>query len=535
MSEVPQDSPVHQAPFLNVPGGAGAPGSGTDLWLLAVVGCHVILALLLFEPTLFPGADASHYMVLGESLRHGLGFRDIQLPGAPLHAKFPPGYPLVLAVAGWFGGLQLFKAVSLVCTTGTVWLTYRIGRGVLGRVPALVAAALVGASPVLLDYSHRVLSEALFTFLLLLTVAASAEDRKWGVAALGAAVAAFFTRTAGLPVLLAVAAYPLMARQWHRAVPAALATVFAIGAWVVYQRLAQPSQPGYLEQLVLLNPYDPGAGTVGFADFPVRIARNLWRYISSEYPGSFGLPTERAGTVLVTGGTGILISGLGLAGWLWTATRRLTVAHLVTLLYIGLILLWPPVWTDRRFLLPVLPLLLIWTGGGVRALVGERRGRLGLVVGGLAVGVLATFAVSSAVRLVPNRLACQASYRTGVTCDRPNYEEFYAMGRWAAENTPPDAIIANRSPAAFFLFSRRQGDVYPYSRDPEVVFRGLEDMGADYVVVDRLSATTQMYLVPTIAAFLDRFIAVHVIGGEEGTMLLRILPIERTAMVPATP
>ena len=89
-----------------------------------LVAIHVLLAVLVFEPTLFPGADAGHYMVLGESLRNGLGFRDIQLPGSPLHAKFPPGYPLILAVAGWFGGLQLFKAASM--SSGNSMLAIRL-------------------------------------------------------------------------------------------------------------------------------------------------------------------------------------------------------------------------------------------------------------------------------------------------------------------------------------------------------------------------------------------------------------------------
>ena len=103
------------------------------------------------------------------------------------------------------------------------------------------------------------------------------------------------------------------------------------------------------------------------------------------------------------------------------------------------------------------------------------------------------------------------------------------MARWASANTPEGAVIANRSPATFFLFSRRQGDLYPYSRDDAEVIRGLDEMGADYVLVDRLSATTGLYLIPAVAANLDRFEVVHAIGGEEGTVLLRMLSIPRTA------
>jgi hypothetical protein len=62
-----------------------------------------------------------------------------------------------------------------------------------------------------------------------------------------------------------------------------------------------------------------------------------------------------------------------------------------------------------------------------------------------------------------------------------------------------------------------------------MVITGLDEMGADYVVVDRLSATTSLYLIPAVTANLDRFEVVHTEGGENGTILLRMLPIPRTA------
>lgn len=509
---------------------APVPENEDGAWALPVlVAAHVLLAVLVFEPTLFPGADAGHYMVLGESLRGGMGFRDIHLPGSPLHAKFPPGYPLILALAGWLGGLQLFKAVSLAFAAGSVWLTHRIATTLVGRRGALVAAGLFAISPVILDFSHRVLSEAPFTFLLLAAVSAALGDRRVGTAALAAAAAAFFTRTAGLAVLLTLVVWALLARDRRRFVAASLVSLACVVGWALYQHLAQPAHPGYLQQLIQVNPYVPEAGTVRPVDFPVRAATNLWRYVSSELPGSFGFPTMRNATVTGTALAGVVLGSLTLFGWLRTAVAELRVAHLLVAFYVGLILLWPPVWTDRRFLLPVLPLLVIFGVAGA-AYARERLGpRLGYASMGLAAAGLATMALMSSVAVVPGRVACQFAFRNGQACDRPQYREFYAMGRWASENTPPGSVIANRSPATFYLFSRRQGDLYPYSQDPSVVIRGLEEMGADYVLVDRLSATTAMYLIPALAAHLDRFEVVHTVGGEEGTALLRFLSAPRTA------
>lgn len=494
-----------------------------------LVVAHVLLALLVFEPTLFPGADAGHYMVLGEAIRSGAGFRDIQLPGSPLHAKFPPGYPAILAVAGWFGGLQLFKLLSLAFTSACVWLTYRIAEAFTDRKGAIVAATLLAVSPVFLDFSHRVLSEAAFTLLVLATVVATLGDRKLGAVALAAAAAAFFTRTAGLAVLVGLVVWTLLSRDRRGTAVALVVAVGCVVGWAVYQRLAQPMQPGYLQQLVQENPYLPEAGTVGMADFPVRAARNMWRYASSELPGSFGFATTRSGTILSTALAGVVLSTACLIGWLKSAGERIRPTHLILAVYVALILLWPPVWTDRRFLLPVLPLLLVFGVVGGQAVAAKLPRPAGLGVIALLVGAVAGGSLHMEASLIPSRVACQSAYRAGSPCDLPQYREFYAMGRWAAENTPPGSVIVNRSPATFFLFSRRQGDLYPYSTDPEIVLRGLDEMGADYVLVDRLSATTNLYLVPAITANLDRFEVVHTEGGASGTVLLRVLPTPRTA------
>jgi len=520
------------APAEPGPGVLEGPVGERDYGILALVAAHIVLAMLVFEPTLFPGADAGHYMVLGESLRSFTGFRDIQLPGSPLHAKFPPGYPLILAVAGWFGGLQLFKAISLAFTAGAVWLTYRIARSFVGQWAALVAAGLFAVSPVVLDFSHRVLSEAAFTFFLLVVVVATLEDRRVGVLALATAAGAFLTRTAGLAVLLALVTWTLLSKDRRASAAAVLVAAACVAGWALYQHLAQPSELGYLQQLIQKNPYVPAAGTIGLTDFPARAARNLWRYVSSEFPGSFGLPTLRRETVFVTAAAGVLFSSLSLTGWLRSAVARLTVSHVLLALYVGLILVWPPVWTDRRFLLPVLSLLIVFGVTGSLALVERLGARVGYGFVALLGGGLAAVALVSSGTLIPGRVACQVSLRNGQPCDRPPYAEFYAMARWAEENTPPGSVIANRSPATFFLYSRRQGDLYRYSGDADVVIGGLEEMGADYVLVDRLSATTRMYLIPAIAAHLDRFEVVNVIGGEEGTVLLRMLSVPRTAAVP---
>lgn len=497
----------------------------------AAVGLHVLLALILYEPILFPGGDNAEYMILGESLRTGQGYHDLHLPGAPLHTKYPPGYPALLALLGLVGGLQLFKLASLAFTAGVVWLTWRLGRREFPEGVALAAAVAVAVSPVLLEYAHWELSEALFTLLVLAgCTAGGSERRAVRTAAVGPGVLAFLTRTAGLPLLVALALHPALRRRWREAAWAAAWGAAALAFWVLVQRLGPAGQPGYVEEWLLRDPYVPEAGRIGLAALVARVASNAWLYTAHVVPASLGV-----GSGVWTGVVHpfVLLAGaaavaLAFIGWLGEAGRRLRLTGLFMALYVALIAAWPSVWTDRRFLLPVLPLLLLYLVSGATAVADWVRRRSVPWMPAAAAGILVLAGLLVAGRLAPERLRCLSAWRHGAPCDLPQMASFYDAGRWAGDHTPAEAVIANRKPGLFFLFARRRGDVYRFSNEPALVFRSLEEMGADYVVVDAISLTTDRYLMPAVEAYRHRFLPIYS-EGEPPTFLLRLLPEERTA------
>ncbi len=511
------------------------PFSSFVLWALALTALYIVAGLLLYEPALFPGGDNADYMILGEALRTGEGYRDLHLPGAPLHAKYPPGYPAVLAMLGLLGGIQWFKVSSLVLGALGVWTLAHLGRTLTSERAALAAVALLAVSPVLLEYSHYVLSEAPFTSLVLLSLyfasrpQESAAGRDFAFALIFA-VAAFLTRTAGLALLAALPLGELAHRRGRRAGVAALVGVSVAALWGLYQRAAAPGRPGYLQELLLINPYDPAAGRAAVADLVTRTAANAWTYVSRVLPESLMGVTATEVSVLGTL-LGIVMAGSALSGWVARARESVRTPEIFALMYGALIVVWPSVWTDRRFLLPLLPLVLLYAVHGADRLgerLADRRGWLATAGLTLLVGGVAT---RSIVGLIPERRECVASFRAGAPCDPPALASLYAAARWTGDNTPPDAVVANRKPSLFFWFSRRQGDLYRYSSEPELVLRGLEEMGADYVVVDQVSATTLRYLVPAVQQHPDRFTVVYK-AGEPATLVLRFNRRPQTASHP---
>ena len=503
-------------------GAPEAPGSGGGFpfaWAaLSLAALHAVLGLLLYEPTLFPGGDNAGYMILGDALRSGEGYRDLYLPDQPLHAKYPPLFPALLAVLGWIGGLQLFKLAMLACTTASVWLTARVGRELVGEAPALFAAGLLALNPTLLEYGHYVLSEAPFVLLVLLSLYGAVRGGRAGDAiAVLCAVGAFATRTAGLTILLAVPIAWIIARRRRAAGVAAAAALATMLLWGLYQRWAAPEQASYLQELILIDPYDPAAGSVGVGGLVARAAANLWAYASRVVPQTVVGAEGPPGPLLVLLGIGF--SGLALFGWARRARREVGVAELFVLLYAGLIAIWPDVWTDRRFLLPLIPLLSLLAVGAL-AEIGPRLSRWG------PAAIVAVAGIPCAIWIadrVPGRIECVAAWRAGSGCDAPAFASLYAAAVWAAEHTEPDAIIVNRKPRLFYLLARRRGDVYPYSPEPDAVMAALDAWGTDYVVVDQVSGTTIRYLVPAIREHETRFEPVYQ-GGTPPTYIFRLHP-----------
>lgn len=480
---------------------------------------HLLLGLLVFEPTLFPGGDNAGYLILGDALRSGEGYRDLHLPGTPLHARYPPLLPVMLAGLGWIGGVHVAKVAILLTTAATVWATAHFGRRWIGAGPALAAAGLLAVNPTLLEYGHYILSEGPFVLLIVAALWLSQRDDGRGAwLAMGAAIAAFATRTAGMTLLIALPLAWLLARQYRRAAWTMLVAVGTLAAWALYQGWAAADQPGYLAVLLLVDPYSPEAGAVDFAGLIERAAQNCWAHVSRVLPDILlgaGGGSGGGRTVL-----GLTAAAAALVGWTSAVRGRLGAPEIFTVLYAGLIALWPSVWTDQRFLLPLMPVVLLLALSSLWRLPvrpGVRWLRPAVPV------VVAIFGVTWAANVIPGRVACIASYRADRPCDVPASSSLYASARWARENTPPEAVIANRKPRLFYWYSRRRGDVYPFSADAATVMEGLDAMGASYVVVDQVSGTTGRYLIPAIRAFPSRFEVVYE-GGEPTTVILRLLP-----------
>jgi len=495
-----------------------------DVWLVAILAAHAALALLLFNPQPFTGGDNAHYMILAESISTGQGYRDLHVVDAPLHAKYPPLYPLALSVVrSSGGGLVAFKALSIAFTTASLAFLFLFGTRRLGRKSALLVTGIAAVNPVLLEYSHWVLSEA--TFVLFVLVALWAIDREdqdwhWIGLALGAAVLAYLTRTAGLALLLALVLSLGWHRRWTRFGVAGLVTAAAVGAWWRWVANAVASGAvGYGTDFLRVNPYSADQGFVGPGGLLVRAGVNSWMYASSVLPKMLGGDTGVPGMVTTLATiAALVVLGSALLAWC-RGIKRGRVPELFALFYAGLILVWPTLWTDGRFLLPLLPVLLVLAADGLgQAFAIADRKAPGWTLPVVAAAIMLLSVPINAQRVLVTG-ACRGERNRGdeLACYNPMWRSFVESARWVREETAADAVVVSRKPRMFFYFARRQTAPFPLLGEDAEKLAAFESADADYVVISGSPPGSDIFLVPLILRNPDYFRPLYETGDEPFT------------------
>ena len=216
--------------------------------LLAVLGVAGILRLsLAFRTPAFLEGDSQSYLLPAWDLFTGQGFSP--------EIRRAPVYPLLIAAvfSSLGGSLSALAAVQHLVGLGTVACTYLAANHLFGRFAAAAASLAVAVSGPLLVYERYVMSEAVFTFLVIASLASLLISlSRPGVAGLvvaGALLAlACLTRPlAQALVPLALITILLHLPRWRRALIGGAA--FCVGFLLLFapwslRMLAEHGSPG---------------------------------------------------------------------------------------------------------------------------------------------------------------------------------------------------------------------------------------------------------------------------------------------------
>ncbi|MGH7482172.1 MAG: hypothetical protein ACRELV_08445, partial [Longimicrobiales bacterium] len=531
-----------------------------------------------------PGGDNAAYLSIARGMLEGGMYADYWDPLRPPHTQYPPVFPIMLALAqlfaidGWVGQ----KLVIIACSSFAVAFSYLWVRRWHSASLALPVGLIVAFGPGVIDLSHWVLSDVPFWMFLMIALWAwtavdgtalkrarlmrLVEETETGVAsspwsrgvvspdpvrlanvrdvaaalsgvrdalsrpvwiAVVATMLAYFTRSAGLPLVLAAGVWLLWQRRWRPL--ALLAALVGAPALLWALRTRALGGIGYEEAFLAIDPYQPELGTIGMDGMIDRVLSNIGDYIGVHLPmllfGDVG-PFR----VLLGG----LVLALGIAGWA-VRLRRPGIAELFLPMYLGLLVIWPAVWSGERFLLPVLPIIVAAAGAALLELARRATPRRVSLVGAVATALVLLFAAPGLRAGVRGGFICTTRYASGedYPCLAPVFGSFFEMAEWSRDALPPAAVVITRKPTLWYWVSGRPSRIYPKSENPTAFWAMIRETDARYLLFDRIGGLTMFYVGPIVARNPEAFCVVRVAPDQTGVLFgIREVPTASPAGPP---
>jgi 4-amino-4-deoxy-L-arabinose transferase-like glycosyltransferase len=515
----------------------------------ALLVLHVVLAWQLRG--LVPGLyhDEANYLLLGRAVAD-LTYRDLYVLGAPMHAHYPPGLPILVAVTTTlFAERQVVLiAMEILCSLGALLLLYDLIRRRAGEGIALTVLGLCAVNPELVEYPGRVLSETPYVLFatLALWAALRLEERdprratRWVALAVAASVYAALTRLVGVTIIAALLGHWLLERRFRAALVLGLTATILVGGWIVWTSVA-PGQVLGRSYIADAAFSETGAGG------PVstvlrRVVRNVPAYatdalqwnlpqpqlaaVAKRFPGH--PPAIDAATRIDDVVSVLLLAILGIAGAIvvWRQARPVT---LYVSLYAGLLAVWS--WYQSRFLMPIVPLLLWIAVAGAVELARRRRWLRPLPV--VVVAGIGVMALGRNLTKFADAIRCDRSaVMTSPDCLLPQERAFLDAMRFVRDSTADTSIFLTATEHQMgYLTGRRTLLTVKVDSASLADLPGyLRARGIDYVVVTPMRPPWE-HLLPELIAVCREL---HLVDEfDPSTLIMRVTQRGVAASTPA--
>jgi len=463
-----------------------------------------------------PRFDGAGYAVLAEAITSDRGYREVDRPDAPRHAHFPPGYPAALAALWWMTGRSAAWAhgLSLVCTAAATLAFWRWFRSLYAPNVAAALGLALACNWTWGRTGGAIQSEPFFLLLEAVALrAAGRAGRRGGFrpgVSLGAVMAAcVLTRHVGVALAAAAGLDLVMRRRWSTLAAAGLTWLVLMLPWVAWLTSVRThTQAGLMT----------GDGLAGRV-----LSQGLFylQRLPDQLTGPFvevATVFQRRGAVTATADVwAILASGLLVMGGMRSVrTPRRRLAGLTLLTTLAVLLVWP--FTEAgRFLIPLVPCLLVAATEGLATVAARLRVRRPRAVA--ATALLAVALPYSTYALATRRAEAQRRTHAG----------FDAACAWLARGATVAGPVMTRHPGEAYWQTGRHA-LGPSSGTPEAVARDVDRFGVAYLLVDeeRYANAPANPLAGFVRAFPGR--AREVWARDAGRSAVRVFEV-----VPASP
>jgi hypothetical protein len=397
--------------------------------------------------------DDGIYVATAESLASGHGYRLANLPGAPFQSKYPPLFPMLLALIWKMwpvfpDNLLAMHWFTLVMSALSVGLCYYYVTeyGYFNRPVALAAAALAVSSHYFLYYSTLPLAEMPFSCLLCAALIFYERYLRMPTPGPGAKllmilllVLPFLTRTIGL-ALIPVALIILVLRRrfsWFLAI----SLVVLVSAWFAWGAM-QPKPPdlitgyytSYASWWSQLVGYKTELRVLGFNFIYIIFGiGSLGSTVVS------GVPFLDSILTIIK----LLLGVFSLIG-ICVGIRKKWMLPCFLAFYLLAVLLWP--WPPARFIMPVLIFLIGYALDRIWRFAAKRhhfkRGNGVVLAGSFILGIILAANISNSYRVACfNKSIHYPSMMASM--DKPfAWSSFLEVFTWIKTHTMPTDVMA---------------------------------------------------------------------------------------------
>ncbi len=471
---------------------------------LAAVICFALSYGFTFDKKINLGGDNLSYYYLGKSLAQGTGYSDISSPRLNPHTHFPPGYPNIVAVIlVLFDGVIPVKIANGLFGTGVLIIGFFLFRRIVeSEWLSFTMIMVIALNRHFLEYSWIMMSEMPFMFFLMLGCWLFTNikyDIPWYsnrlfLSVIIVSAISYYIRSFGIVLIAAIVAQSFANRKYSYGLVAAIGFTVLVVPWSVRNSMLT-NGGGYLNQLLMVNPYDATMGTLDLFVLVERVFNNAVRYCDKEIPYLLLNWTGADYSRLVMPHY-ILLSIVLLAliafGLISLRNGRFFFISL-TVSSAGILLLWPSEWFGVRFLLPMLVIMMGFMIYGLYGLMNQffSKDRAILLVNASCL-ILICAQIPSVLGL---SLRSQSDYPK-------RFRDYFEASLWIKENTPKESVVVCRKPLLSFHFSGRPSIRWPNTSNQKDLLTSFKDNEVDYIIVDVLGyASTGENILPLFRTY----------------------------------
>ena len=489
--------------------------------LVFILVLGLLCAVLLLNRHLVPAGDNATYMILGQSLVTGRGYRMISDPRSPEMSLYPPGYPLLLAavlaatgtVHDLLAAVLPMKILSIALYLGALVVIYDILRWRSGML-ATVTVLLTAVNPHILHFVTEVGTEIAYLFLSLCCLWFFERYRRqgslWGLLWVAALlVLASYVRSIAL-VVAAVLVLPLWAqRKFKHALLLLLVVGTLVAPWFIRTSLLPTTGTsvglgrGYLALYFSSDPY--GTMRASLSDWVTRVSQNLRIYALEIWPDVLFPHALSVGRFLAPVGlrafTGALSAFL-LLGFVLEARRGYASEWYVALFFASCV---GYLWAQSRLIVPIIPFAIYYFLTGVdfvlQRILGRSRGQAQAYALTLVCAVLLLSLLRTDVRSIQRNLRSGLGHSLeAYYAEDLEWSNYLRAMMWIAQDATQPAVVMCRKADLMYLLTGNNALEYPYSKDGTELVACVRDNGVAYLIEDAFTwtRTTPQYLRPAL-------------------------------------